>query len=411
LLNLNDPRLAPALEERQRKGKMKAELTALKTDGTIFPIEISSTIFIDSKGEERTSMLIRDLTEKKKAEDAIKASEEKYRTLVEQASDAIFIADTTGRFITVNTSACKLSQYSESALLQMSIYDFAVMEDIQKNPFHFDELKQGKTVSTERLMKRRDNVQVHVEIVAKFLSDGRLLVFVRDISERKKAEEEIKTANEQLRQLTAHLQTVREEERKRIGREIHDELGQQLTAMKMDVAWIDKNIPAEQVPLKDKLNNIIKLLDGGNQSIRKILHELRPDGLENHALNEALEWQGRQFTQTTGIPVEFTPSEKIIQLPDQVATCIFRVYQESLTNIMRHAKAGKVLTSLKLTDDSVVLAIEDDGIGFEPEAVQSKKTFGILGMKERVLALNGTFELVSSQGKGTKIVISLPYKA
>jgi len=125
----------------------------------------------------------------------IKDSEEKYRTLVEQASDAIFIADTTGRFITVNTSACKLAQYPEKELLQMSIHDFTVMEDLQKNPFHFDELKQGKTVITERVMKGKDAVELNVEITAKLLSDGRLLAFVRDITERKKAEEKILQLN------------------------------------------------------------------------------------------------------------------------------------------------------------------------------------------------------------------------
>ena len=126
----------------------------------------------------------------------IKESEEKYRTLIEQASDAIFIADPTGQFITVNTSACKLSQHSEKELLQMSIHDFAVMDDIQKNPFHFDELKEGKTVFTERVMKEKNGVLLNVDITAKLLSDGRLLVFVRDITKRKKTEEDLKKFNE-----------------------------------------------------------------------------------------------------------------------------------------------------------------------------------------------------------------------
>ncbi len=125
----------------------------------------------------------------------IKESEEKYRTLVEQASDAIFIADANGRFISVNTSACKLSEYSEEELLKMSIYDFAILENIQREPFHFDELKQGKTVNTERLMKRKNSTPFYIEINAKLLSDGRLLTFVRDITERKKAEEKILQLN------------------------------------------------------------------------------------------------------------------------------------------------------------------------------------------------------------------------
>lgn len=149
---------------------------------------------------DRAANQVKIVLEKYSSEAQIKKSEEKYRTLVEQASDAIFIADTTGKFITANTSACKLAQYSEEELLKMSINDFAVMEDIQKNPFHFDELKEGKTVITERVMNGKDGVELDIEITAKLLSDGRLLTFVRDISERKKAEEEIYNLNESLEQ-------------------------------------------------------------------------------------------------------------------------------------------------------------------------------------------------------------------
>ena len=473
-----------------------------------------------------------DISERKKAEQSVKDSEEKYRTLVEQASDAIFIANAAGRFITVNTSACKLSQCSAEELLQMSIYDFAIIEDIQREPFHFDELKQGKTVITERVMKRKDGLVLNVEITAKLLSDGRLLTFLRDISERiktqnevikeknlsdsiinslpgifylyneegkflrwnknfetvsgytneeiskmhpldffygsekelvsqkitnvfisgadnvladfllktkqkipyyftgiaiayedkpcligvgidfserVKAQEEIKQTSEKLRQLTTHLQKIREEERKRIGREIHDELGQQLTAIKMDVAWVNKKMPHGNADIKIKLKNVITLLDGSNQSIRRILSELRPGILDNNGLLEALEWLNRQFTLSTGIPVEFTANETAIKITEEITTCIFRVYQEAFTNITRYANAKKVVTSLSIADNTITVDIEDDGKSFDAEAVKTKKSFGILGMRERVLSLNGKFNLVAVPGKGTKIIIHIPF--
>jgi PAS domain S-box-containing protein len=236
-----------------------------------------------------------------------------------------------------------------------------------------------------------------------------LLGVTRDITESKKAEEEIIKSTEQLRQLTAHLQTIREEERKRIGREIHDELGQQLTAIKMDVAWIDKKTSEDETAVKGKLKNIITLLDGSNVSVRKILNELRPAALDDHGLREALEWQSRQFTESTGIPVRFTATVSDVKLREDISTCLFRVYQESLTNIMRYARAGSVTSSLHLQSENIMLTIEDDGTGFDIASLQNKKTFGILGMKERVLSMKGTFELKSSKGKGTKIVVSLPY--
>ena len=162
--------------------------------------------------------------------------------------------------------------------------------------------------------------------------------------------------------------------------------------------------------IKQKLKNVIGLLDGSNQSIRRILSELRPGILDNRGLLEALEWLGRQFTATTGIPVHFNTTESEIKLPEPIATCIFRVYQEALTNITRYAAARKVDTSLQISDDVIIVHIDDDGKGFDPAAVQNNKSFGILGMKERVLSNGGKLELISSPGNGTKIIISLPAK-
>jgi PAS domain S-box-containing protein len=231
-----------------------------------------------------------------------------------------------------------------------------------------------------------------------------------DIEDSRRAKETLNQSYEEIRRLTRHLQKVREEERTSIAREIHDELGQQLTGIKMDVAWIDKKTAPEKTTIKSKLKNIISLLDGSNRSVRKILNELRTGILDDDGLLEALEFQGRQFTERTGIPVEFTATETAIKLPEEIATCIFRVYQESLTNIMRYAEANKVLTSLKLVDNLIIVTIRDDGKGFDTLAVENDRSFGILGMKERIAAVHGTFELVSATGKGTSIIISIPYK-
>jgi signal transduction histidine kinase len=188
----------------------------------------------------------------------------------------------------------------------------------------------------------------------------------------------LKQSYEEIRRLTEHLQKIREEERIHIAREIHDELGQQLTAIKMDVAWIDKKTPEETTDIKVKLKNIIELLDVSNQSIRRILSELRPRILDEHGWLEAIEWLGRQFAETTGIPVKFTTPERDIKVSEQIATCIFRVCQEAFTNITRYALAKNVSISIKIIKENIILIIEDDGIGFDTASVQNKKSFGIL---------------------------------
>jgi PAS domain S-box-containing protein len=231
---------------------------------------------------------------------------------------------------------------------------------------------------------------------------------VQDITERIKAEEEINQTTEQLRQLASHLQTIREEERKRIGREIHDELGQQLTAIKMDLVWVDKKIPREETLLKDKLDNSISLLDQSNLSIRKILNELRMGVLEHTELVDAMLLHAEQFTKNTGIPVEFNISNEQIQGDDIAVACLFRVFQESLTNITRYSEAKKVTVSLKYNEEAIYLSIKDDGKGFDTALLKNKRSFGILGMRERVAALKGKFDLQSFPGKGTWIEIMLP---
>jgi PAS domain S-box-containing protein len=235
-----------------------------------------------------------------------------------------------------------------------------------------------------------------------------ILSLVHDVTERKKTEDTLQQSYEEIRQLTEHLQKIREEERTIIAREIHDELGQHLTAIKMDAAWIDKKTPEEAIDIKRKLRNIIGLLDGSNLSIRRILSELRPRILDDNGLFEAIEWLGRQLTETTGIAVKCTMPEKDIKVSAEIATCIFRVCQEAFTNITRYASAKNVSVSITLIEKNIILTIEDDGIGFDPASIQNKKSFGILGMKERVLSLGGKFELVSSPGRGTKIAVSLP---
>jgi signal transduction histidine kinase len=140
------------------------------------------------------------------------------------------------------------------------------------------------------------------------------------------------------------------------------------------------------------------------------LSELRPRILDDYGLVEAIEWLGRQFTKATGIPVKFTTPEKDIKVSEEIANSIFRICQEAFTNITRYSQAKNISNSIKIIEETIVFTIEDDGIGFDPHSIQTKRSFGILGMRERVLALGGKFELVSSPGKGTKIIVSLPRK-
>lgn len=359
----------------------------------------------------RVSGTLKDITETKTYQQEIINEKQLSDNIINSLPGIFYLYTRAGKFLRWNKDFEKVSGYSGADIANMSPLDFfdeterEMLEKKIEDTFTFGQ----ETVIANFLS--RDGEKKPYYFTGKFIDyEGQscLMGVGIDFSELKKAQELIKETTDQLRQLTAHLQSIREEERKRIGREIHDELGQQLTAIKMDIAWIDKNTTADNEVVKKKLQNVIGLLDGSHLSIRRILSELRPGVLDNLGLVEAMEWLSRQFTSNTSILSTFECTEKNPKISEAVATCVFRVYQESLTNIMRHASASEVKTSVEVKENKIIIGITDNGKGFDQVAIKGNKSFGILGMKERVLSLGGEFELNSVLGAGTKIKVSLP---
>jgi PAS domain S-box-containing protein len=230
-----------------------------------------------------------------------------------------------------------------------------------------------------------------------------------DMSQSKAAENLLRQSEEDLRDLASSLQNVREEERAAIAREIHDELGQQLTAIKLDVSWLDRRITGDPV-VKERINGVLTMLTEMIHSIRRISTQLRPSILDDLGLVEALRWQVRDFQKRTGIPIEFECSEEALKLDPAVTTGLFRIFQESLTNVARHSEATAVLARLFVEEDRLILTIMDNGKGFDPAAAKKKKTLGLLGMKERMLMMKGTYDIDSQPGRGTQLRFSVPLR-
>lgn len=357
-------------------------------------------------GKEEVLVLIRDITEMKRAERMLKESEGKYRTLVEQASDGIFIADFKGCFIVVNPAGYKLSQYTEEELKAHTIYDFVFSEDLKEMPFQMEELAAGKTVTSERRMRRKDGSVIDVEITARIIAQDRFLAFIRDISERKKVQQELLKSREELRQLSNHLENIREEERIHIAREIHDELGQHLTVIKMDISRLGKKIAGNEM-LEKEVQEILEMINTIVATVRKISSELRPSMLDDLGLVAALEWYSRDFAKRTGIKTNFSTSVGEMDLPDKTKTGLFRIFQESLTNVARHSGATEVNTSLYNEGNKLFMIVHDNGHGFDTAETIGKRTLGLLGMKERALMMGGRFIVDSGPGNGTEIEVSV----
>lgn len=215
--------------------------------------------------------------------------------------------------------------------------------------------------------------------------------------------------NEQLRNLSAHLQNIREEERMHIAREMHDELGQLLTGFKMDVSWLNKRLVNSENPeIKEKLTSLLGLVDEAVLFVRKLAAELRPSILDDLGLVAALEWHSKEFTKRFNIDVEFQTRSEELHTSGLIATGLFRMYQESLTNVARHSGANKVESQLQLVNGDIWLSVRDNGKGFDLNVNTERKTLGLLGMKERALMIGGKLEIKSEPGKGTVVTVTVP---
>jgi len=227
-----------------------------------------------------------------------------------------------------------------------------------------------------------------------------------DLSETKRAEQELRASSEQLRNLTAHLLSVREEERTRISREVHDELGQSLTAVKMDLAWLAGRLPGRNGRMRERIHSTRQLADSMIQSIRRISTELRPAVLDL-GLAAAVEWQVQEFQARSGIQCKVRLLTREVFAPE-VSTTLFRILQETLTNVARHAKATRVEVVKQKRRDRVVLMIRDNGRGFDEADPSLSKSLGLLGMRERAAILGGQVNISSAPGKGTTVTAWIP---
>jgi signal transduction histidine kinase len=226
--------------------------------------------------------------------------------------------------------------------------------------------------------------------------------------ERQQAEKELRNSREQLRNLSSHLESVREEERTRLAREIHDELGQALTALKMDTFWLIKHRVDEPDSVLKKIRSMEELLDATIRTVQRLSGELRPGLLDDLGLAAAIEWQAEEFQNRSGIACEVMVKLQEVSLSRDHATAVFRIFQETLTNVIRHAKASRVEVRLDAQGDRLVLEVKDNGRGITENEIRNPKAFGIIGMRERVLALSGECIISGKASNGTAIVVNVP---
>lgn len=347
------------------------------------------------------------ITERKNAEEKLIKSELNYRSLFEQASDTIFIVGPNFRYIDINESGCKLTGYTKEEFVKLTPLDLIFDEELEQNSITLEALETMEIVQYESRLKKKDGGAVATEVTAKMLDDRRVIVFIRDITERKRTAQEILLKNEELSALTEHLNDVREDERMEISRDIHDELGQLLACIKIDAKWLSKRISGDS-EMSPKMDEMLQLIDDSISQIRKIATELRPEILDNLGLVNTIEWKAEKFFKRTGIPCTLHIECSEVNVSPRISVNIFRIIQESLFNISKHAEATEVKIQLKLENEQSIFLVSDNGKGIDFEANKARKSFGIIGMRERATIIGGQLQIRANKGKGTTIELKVP---
>jgi len=370
--------------------------------------QYSKTITFEGKNADLITLI--DITERKRAEE----DKERLFKAVEIAKEAVSIQSADLITVYANDAMEKLFGYKKRELIgkHVSILDTDVtsestvrqiVEDIEKHGYWEGEVHN----------KRKDGSEfiTYASTTAIKGKDGKIIDFIstqHDIIERRRAEEELRDSREQLRNLAGHLQSVREEERTTIAREIHDELAQALTALKMDISWLGKRIPKDQKILREKTRAMTELTDTTIKTVKKISTELRPGLLDDLGLVAAIEWQAEEFQNRTGITCRIDVDPEDIMVGEKRSTTLFRIFQETLTNIARHAHATTVTVSLKEKDSSLELRVRDNGKGITKEQISDPQSFGLIGIRERVHPWKGEVKISGRPGKGTTVVVRIP---
>jgi len=361
------------------------------------------------------SITARDITEKHHTEAALINSEERLAIAQEISHIGNWEENHKTGIIYWSDECKKIFEYNiEAQILQGNFWDIVHPEDVNKLREIWEKIvkKMEPYEGTFRIILKDGTIK-HIREKATFEADSEGKIFltrgtVQDITEIEESNIKLENSQIQLRDLAKHLQTIQEEERAYIAREIHDELGQRLTGIKMELSWIENKIPNDNKTISERIKLLNLLIDDTVKSIRKISSDLHPAILDDLGLKAAMEWQISELKRRSNINCDLVMKEDEFAFDSTQEKALFRIMQESLTNIMRHAKADKVSIVLEKNKEGILFSIKDNGIGIKNYDEIFYTTFGILSMKERAYSLGGELSISSKLNKGTTINIFIP---
>jgi PAS domain S-box-containing protein len=379
-----------------------------RANGEEFPVDASISQLDTPEGKLFT-VILRDVTERLRAENEQARLAARLAGLVDSAMDGIITIDSEQRILLYNRAAERIFGWQQREVIGQSL-DMLLPQRYRGR--HRADVRQfGATGVTSRRMgdgmvlhglrRGGEEFPMDASISQVDTAEGKLFtVILRDVTERVRAQQDLAA-------MAAQASAVREEEKSRVARELHDELAQSLTALKMDAIWLKEHLQRDPAAASGKLDAMLAMLDASVAATRRIAADLRPLVLDDLGLVPALEWLVQNFTQRTGVACALDADEEM-ELGEPYATAVFRIVQESLANAAKHAQARKVSVALLLTEDAVTLEVRDDGIGFDPEAPRKPGSLGLAGLRERAQLAMGTVEIHSAPGAGARVKAVIP---
>lgn len=414
------PQLEDALWLRKKTGSFFGELWFIKKDRTRFPVEISSSIFT-SEGKELTSIIFRDITERKETEMALKLSEERLRLAARATGFGTYSYDFQTRSTYYSDEFYNLfglSKTENSKLEEDTLFKSSLPEDLPKI---IDALRSANDPGGSGIFDLEFRILTPEKNI-RWLKARGLTTFtgsfpdikplysygiVQDITYRKTTEEELINSKQLLENLNQHLIEVRENERSEIALNLHDDLGQSLTAIDLDIAWLKGRVGVQTPAVMNKFRELHKTINDTIDSIKELSSFLRPAILYDLGIVTAFEWQLSKMVKISKIKCIFNHSLGDHIVDDRISLILYRVLQESLTNVIRHSGATEVNVDLSVIDTHVKLTIEDNGKGIDESRI-SNSSIGISGIRERVTAVSGKVIIKSNKNHGTTVSVSVP---
>jgi PAS domain S-box-containing protein len=389
------------------------ETVRLRNDGTRISVSLTVSPIRDRDGTlTSVSTIARDMTGRKRTEELLRESEARFRSIFEHSLDAVLLASIDGRVYAANPAACAMFGRTEAELRQVGREGVVDVTDPRLAPILEERRRVGASRGELRLL-RRDGTTFEGETSGVLFTDHagneRMVLIIRDITERKRAEDELLASRRRLRALTAHLQSVREDERLAIAQELNENLAQGLVSVQWELTRLAAKTVADEPALAGELAALLATVDTTILGLRRISTTLYPSMLRDFGLVSTLEWQVADLGRRTSIDGRFVSDVGDVSLDPKDATAMLRISQEALSNVERHSAAAHVIVRFHRDRNDLVLSVEDDGRGISEESVANDHSLGILEMRERALFLGGEFEIVGRPDGGTTVTVRMPF--